>query len=197
MPTFFHHKLRVYQATLQFIVAIDAVVALWPPERRYLVYQMRRAASSIGLNIAEAAYEISADEKRRFFRYARRSAGECVGALDQAIELKIMSQVEAAPFYEQLDAIIAMLTGLTRQKTLTARSTCAPGTACFRCQTGIRGYASHVTRHAVALPRKGGRLTTETNGALLFGSPVQDRRGPATVRGPTRVGVARSICHWT
>jgi four helix bundle protein len=116
MATFFHHKLRVYQTALRFIVEIDAVVTRWPLERRYLVYQMRRAASSIALNIAEAAYEISPDDKRRIFRYARRSAGECVAVLDLAIEFRIMTHDETCPFYDQLDGIISMLTGLTRPK---------------------------------------------------------------------------------
>ena len=77
MQKFYHHNLKVYDKALTFIVEIDELVERWPTYRSYLRLQMRRAASSIALNIAEGAYETSVKDKLKSYRYARRSAGEC------------------------------------------------------------------------------------------------------------------------
>ncbi|MEX2283252.1 MAG: four helix bundle protein [Gemmatimonadota bacterium] len=116
MPQFFHHKLLVYQKALAFILSSDHVVAGWPRERLYLVIQFRKAASSIALNIAEASHEIATADRRRIFRYARRSAGECVAVFDIAVGFKLMTECDAAPYYDQLNEIIAMLTSITKPK---------------------------------------------------------------------------------
>ena len=52
-----------------------------PAGRAHLKDQLDRAATSIVLNIAEGAGEFSADEKRRFYRIARRSATETAAIL--------------------------------------------------------------------------------------------------------------------
>lgn len=116
MRTFYHHNLRVYKETLEFIVRADALVESWPPYRRYLGLQLRRAACSIALNIAEGAHETKTKDKLRLYRYARRSAGESVCAIDIAIELRLNPEPELDWFYEKLNTIIAMLTGISKPK---------------------------------------------------------------------------------
>jgi four helix bundle protein len=53
-----------------------------PFAQRDLARQLRRASTSVSLNIAEGADEFSAAEKARFYRIARRSAAECLAILD-------------------------------------------------------------------------------------------------------------------
>src|SRR5687767_10915392 len=112
MRTFYHHKLRVYHETLEFIVRADDMVEKWPPFRRYLSLQLRRAASSIALNIAEGAHETSIDDKHRLYRYARRSAGESVCAIDLALEHGLNTEAELEWHYDKLNTIIAMLSAM-------------------------------------------------------------------------------------
>ena len=82
MQYFDHEKLDVYQVTMEFVVSIDKCMEQFPKGRAYLVNQLRRASSSILLNISEGAGELSGNEKIRFYSMARRSATECAGILD-------------------------------------------------------------------------------------------------------------------
>ncbi len=116
MIVFYHQRLQVYQETLDFIEAVEKLVVRWPAYRRYLVNQLRRAASSIALNIAEGAHEFSEGEKKKFYRYARRSAGECVCVIDLALRLRLTTTEQAEPYYKQLNRIIAMLTTMAQPR---------------------------------------------------------------------------------
>ena len=73
-------RLDVYQASLRFAAA--AFVIQSPASASDLGDQIRRAASSIVLNLAEGAGEFRPREKRRFYRMAYRSANECSAVLD-------------------------------------------------------------------------------------------------------------------
>jgi four helix bundle protein len=79
---FDHERLEVYQLALELIPLAETLVSQLPPGRAYLVDQLRRAALSVVLNIAEGSGEFSARDKARFYRMARRSATECASILD-------------------------------------------------------------------------------------------------------------------
>jgi four helix bundle protein len=81
-PHYFdHERLDVYQAAMKFVILTDEIIENLPRGRAYLADQFQRASTSILLNIAEGAGELSANEKVRFYRMARRSATECAGIL--------------------------------------------------------------------------------------------------------------------
>ncbi|MFH1533076.1 MAG: four helix bundle protein [Pseudomonadota bacterium] len=82
MKSFDHEKLDVYKIAIQFVAFADPLCGNLPSGRAYLADQLRRASSSIVLNIAEGAGEFAQNEKMRFYRMARRSATECAGILD-------------------------------------------------------------------------------------------------------------------
>ena len=82
MKSFDHEKLDVYRIAIQFFAFVDPLCNNLPRGQAYLADQLRRAASSIVLNIAEGAGEFAQNEKMRFYRMARRSATECAGILD-------------------------------------------------------------------------------------------------------------------
>jgi len=77
-----HEKLDVYRFAIQFVVLAEEIVEALPRGRTYLADQLRRAGSSIPLNIAEGAGEFMPTEKARFYRMAKRSATECSSILD-------------------------------------------------------------------------------------------------------------------
>ena len=82
MNQFDHERLEVYQTAIRFVAFADDVVEQLPRGRGYLADQLRRAATSIPLNIAEGAGEFAPKEKARFYRMARRSATESAATLD-------------------------------------------------------------------------------------------------------------------
>lgn len=112
---FDHERLNVYQVALDFLVAVEDVVVTFPEGRAYLADQLRRAATSIVLNIAEGAGEFSKRDKARFYRMALRSATECAAVLDVSKRLRFGQERQVLAGREMLLRIVAMLVPLVRK----------------------------------------------------------------------------------
>ena len=119
MDRFGHERLDVYRSATEFIAVAEEIAGAIPKGRAYLVDQLRRAALSIALNIAEGAGEVAAADKARFYRMARRSATECAAILDACRVLKLCDEAVTARGRELLFRTNAMLTALVLK--LTAR----------------------------------------------------------------------------
>lgn len=104
-----HEKLEVYQFAIQFVVLADEIIDSFPRGRAYLTDQLRRAGSSIPLNIAEGAGEYAPTEKARFYRIAKRSATECSSILDILQHLNLIEEGIFSRARELLVRIVAML----------------------------------------------------------------------------------------
>jgi four helix bundle protein len=89
---FDHDRLDVYLAAVDMVALIQAIVGAFPPGHADLADQLKRASTSIALNIAEGAGEYSRADKARFYRIAKRSATECAAILDVARTLAIISR---------------------------------------------------------------------------------------------------------
>lgn len=90
MGTLDHEKLDIYQHALTFVATAQCLADELPGKRGDLGDQLRRAATSIALNIAEGVGEFAPREKARFYRIARRSAVECAAVLDVAVRLELL-----------------------------------------------------------------------------------------------------------
>jgi four helix bundle protein len=75
---------------------------------------MRRAATSIALNIAEGAGAGSNAEFRRFLSYALRSTYEVMTALEISHRLSYSSSEKTKELLDEADQIAAMIVGLSR-----------------------------------------------------------------------------------
>ena len=104
-----HEKLEVYRFAICSVVLADEIAENLPRGRAYLVDQLRRAVSSIPLNIAEGAGELAPTEKARFYRMAKRSATECSSILDILQHLKLIEEELFSKTRELLVRIVAML----------------------------------------------------------------------------------------
>lgn len=104
-----HEKLEVYRFAIRFVVLADEIVENLPRGRAYLADQLRRAASSIPLNIAEGAGEYAPTEKARFYRMAKRSATECSSVLDILQHLQLIDEGLFNKARELLARTVAML----------------------------------------------------------------------------------------
>jgi len=90
MKQFDHERLDVYQVSIEYLTIAEEIAKNLPRGRSYIADQLRRAALSVVLNIAEGAGEFSKNEKIRFYRIARRSATECAAILDVCKTLRII-----------------------------------------------------------------------------------------------------------
>lgn len=116
MDCFDHEKMDVYQVGIEFIALADGVAEDLPRGRAYLADQLRRACTSVALNIAEGAGEFSGDEKTRFYRMAKRSATECAAVLDACRRLGLADEASLDSGRELLLRIVSMLTRLIRRE---------------------------------------------------------------------------------
>jgi len=81
---FDHEKLDVYRCSVAFAGMAMKLLPQIPREQAPLADQLRRASSSVPLNIAEACGKPTAADRARFFATARGSAMECAAILDIA-----------------------------------------------------------------------------------------------------------------
>jgi four helix bundle protein len=109
-----YHKLDVWQRGMDFAVGIYRFTLRLPPDERFvLVVQLRKAVTSIPLNIAEGASSATNPEFARFLGYAYRSAKEVVTALELCERLYPEVAKDAAPpLVEDGNRIARMLRGL-------------------------------------------------------------------------------------
>ena len=75
-------KLQIWQLALEMSYEIHNLTRAFPKEELFiLTSQIKRAADSISLNIAEGCTGQSNPEQKKFIGYAQRSAIEVVGCL--------------------------------------------------------------------------------------------------------------------
>jgi four helix bundle protein len=100
---------------MDFVTEIYLLTQKFPKEEQFgLTSQLRRAAISIPLNIAEGSGGSSNNEFVRFLEIARRSVYEVITALEVANRLKYATQSEIEKLVKEADEIAAMLTGLMK-----------------------------------------------------------------------------------
>lgn len=109
---FTHERLDAYHAAVQFVQLAATVISHLPRGQSHLADQLRRASTSIPLNIAEGAGEFSARDKARFYRIGRRSALECAAVLDLLRVLELADAEHVREGREVLQRVVAMLTRL-------------------------------------------------------------------------------------
>jgi len=80
--SFKFEKLNVWHKALQFSADVNCLTKSFPNDELYiLTSQIKRAADSIALNIAEGSTGQTNAEFKQFINYAIRSAVEVVSAL--------------------------------------------------------------------------------------------------------------------
>lgn len=87
-----HTKTDVFAASKSFALECYKVTRSFPSEERFaMTQQIRRAALSVHLNIAEGCSRKSTAERKRFFEIARGSVIEVDTALDIASNLEYVT----------------------------------------------------------------------------------------------------------
>jgi four helix bundle protein len=113
--TFRFEKFPIYQEIREFIKDVYLLSSSFPKQEQFeLASQLRRAATSILLNIAEGASKKSDLEFNRHVLIAVGSANEIVAVLDIALDQSYISKKEYCLFREKIKSIIKQLYGLSR-----------------------------------------------------------------------------------
>ncbi len=118
-------NLKVWVKAQALTVRIYERTRSFPKEEIYgLTSQMRRAAGSIGANIAEGCGRRSDPEMKRFVQIARGSASELEQHLLLAKDLKFLNEVEFSEFEGKTHEVQRMLAALAQslQRSVLARS---------------------------------------------------------------------------
>ena len=112
--------LKVYEKSYELALEIYKIVKLLPQEETYgLSSQMRRASTSIPINIAEGySRKANIKEYRQFVIIAKGSANEMQVLLDLCKDLGYIKE-EYSNLYERYTEILKMLSGLIRTMDIT------------------------------------------------------------------------------
>ena len=109
-----YERLDVYQRSIEFLALAFAVAERVPREYASLADQLKRAAMSIPLNIAEGSAKPDGPDRRRYHAIARGSAMECAAILDV---IRLLPDPQLGALQEAknlLIRVVEMLSRLTR-----------------------------------------------------------------------------------
>ena len=115
-------RLKVWAAAHQLTLDLYRRTTTFPACETYgLTSQIRRAAASIPINVAEGCGRRGDRELKQFVRIARGSAHELECLLLLTKDLGLLTEAEWRGYAERIHEIGAMLTGLLRTPPLATR----------------------------------------------------------------------------
>lgn len=111
-----HTKLNVYQFSQDLALECYKITRQFPNDEKFaMVQQIRRAALSVHLNIAEGSSRKSKAERSRFFEIARGSVIEIDAALGIAHKLSYASLEQLQLAGEKIVNTFKLLSGMINQ----------------------------------------------------------------------------------
>ena len=109
-----YERMDVYRCAIEFLGLSARALDSMPKGNSGLADQLKRAALSIPLNIAESSGKTSAPDRRRFCAIARGSAMECSAILDACRALSLVDDNLVDEGKHLLVRIVSMLTKMCR-----------------------------------------------------------------------------------
>ncbi len=112
-----HKHLDVYKEVSDLVKEESIISVLLPAEEKFnIVSQIRRAALSATLNLAEGCSRKSATERKRFFEISRGSLIEVDAAFEVAVDLEYIKIENLEMLGLLLNKCFAMLTNMIKQQ---------------------------------------------------------------------------------
>jgi len=108
-PKLHHEDLDAYRVAIEFLAVAATLLAQYPRGHAGIADQLRRAALSIPLNIAEGYGKRGRDDRARFYDIARGSAHECGAILDASKVLGIVNEETFGRGKALLYRVVSML----------------------------------------------------------------------------------------
>jgi four helix bundle protein len=110
-----HTKKDSFQESKKLVLECYRLTKEFPPDEKFaMVQQIRRAALSVHLNIAEGCSRKSEIERKRFFEVSRGSLVEVDTAIDIAHEWLYKSLEVLQPLGKHIISAFKQLSGLIR-----------------------------------------------------------------------------------
>lgn len=107
--------LDVFKLSHEMTLSIYQITKNFPFEERFgLVSQMRRAAYSVPMNLAEGSHRLNTKEYRQFVGIAKGSVGEMKYQLLLARDLEYINEDKYTELKSSYERISQMLTGLAK-----------------------------------------------------------------------------------
>ena len=108
-------RLEVYSKALDFADTVYNITEEFPERENYgLTSQLRRAAVSISLNLAEGVGRDTKADRRRFYIMARGSLFECIPLIEISSRRKMFSQETRSGLRSRCVELGKMISGLIR-----------------------------------------------------------------------------------
>lgn len=112
-----HQKLNIYSCSRIFVLECYKLTKVLPSDEKFgMISQIRRAALSVHLNIAEGSSRKSEVERKRYFEISRGSIIEIDAALDVASDLEYLNNYDSNKLGEMMVNCFKMLSGLIDSK---------------------------------------------------------------------------------
>lgn len=112
-----HQKLDIYTFSKTFVLECYKISKILPPEEKFgMISQIRRAALSVHLNIAEGASRKSYVERKRYYEISRGSIVEIDAALDIAVAVGYLINYDTRVLGETMIRTFKILCGLIDSK---------------------------------------------------------------------------------
>ena len=106
---FDHEKFEAYQLSIVYWESALHLLTQIPPGNSTIKDQLKRASSSISLNIAEGSGRSKTEDRKRFYAIARGSAMECAAISDLIIRLEPELKHEIFESKKVLYSIVCIL----------------------------------------------------------------------------------------
>lgn len=108
-----HKQLDIYKAARELTKECYQLTKLLPDSEKFnLISQIRRAALSVKLNLAEGSSRKSVIERKRYYEISRGSVIEIDAAVEVAYDLELLSLKQMESLGILLNKCFAMLTKL-------------------------------------------------------------------------------------
>ena|SRR3990167_9051434 len=108
-----HKTLKLWQEAIDFVPEIYAILKSYPDDEKFgLISQIKRASSSISINIAEGAARSSKKEFVRFLYYSMGSISELDTLFEISLKLGYLSLDNYTLLIEKLNKLSALANGL-------------------------------------------------------------------------------------
>jgi len=110
-----HTKLEVYKFSQELAIECYRITKIFPSDEKFaMVQQIRRAAISVHLNLAEGCSRKSQNERNRYFEIARGSVIEIDSAVGIACKLEYVKEEGLQALGDSILKSFKLLTGMIK-----------------------------------------------------------------------------------